>query len=169
MAPGKIRFICNQCLILNSRKAPSIDNNAVLTQFYHMENNYKYKEITEKIIKAAYTIHNELGYGFLEKVYKNALVLEIRSAGLIAVSERPIEIFYRNQIIGEYFADIIVENKIIVEVKAFKEIIPVHEVQLLNYLKATGLEIGLLLNFGYSAEVRRKILENPVNLRSSVS
>jgi GxxExxY protein len=124
-----------------------------------MEEEYRYKEITEKIIGAAYTVHNELGYGFLEKVYKNALIIEIRSAGLIVESEVPVKVYYHKQIIGEYYSDIIVEKKIIIEVKAVKNIIPIHEVQLLNYLKATGLVIGLLINFGYSVDIKRKIFK----------
>ena len=124
-----------------------------------MEEEYRYKEITEKIIGAAYTVHNELGYGFLEKVYKNALIIEIRSAGLIVESEVPVKVYYHKQIIGEYYSDIIVEKKIIIEVKAVKNVIPIHEVQLLNYLKATGLIIGLLINFGYSVVIKRKILK----------
>ena len=124
-----------------------------------MEEEYRYKEITEKIIGAAYTVHNELGYGFLEKVYKNALIIEIRSAGLIVESEVPVKVYYHKQIIGEYYSDIIVEKKIIIEVKAVKNVIPIHEVQLLNYLKATGLIIGLLINFGYSVVIKRKIFK----------
>ena len=124
-----------------------------------MGEEYRYKEITEKIIGAAYTVHNELGYGFLEKVYKNALIIEIRSAGLIVESEVPVKVYYHKQIIGEYYSDIIVEKKIIIEVKAVKNVIPIHEVQLLNYLKATGLIIGLLINFGYSVVIKRKIFK----------
>ena len=127
-----------------------------------MKKDYKYKEITEKIIGFAYIVHNELGYGFLEKVYKNALIIEIKKAGLIAEAEVPLKIYYHNQIIGEYYSDIIVEKKIIIEVKAVKEIIPIHEVQLLNYLKATGLEIGLLINFGNSVGIKRKIFNKLV-------
>ncbi len=123
-----------------------------------MKKEYKYKEITEKIIGAAYTVHNELRYGFLEKVYKNALIIEIKNSGLIVESEVPLKVYCHNQIVGEYNADIIVEKNIIIEAKTVKEIIPVHEVQLLNYLKATGLEIGLLINFGYAVEIKRKII-----------
>ena len=117
----------------------------------------KHKELSEKIIAAAYNVHNELGYGFLEKVYRNALAIELEEAGVKCVVEVPLKVSYHNKIVGDYFADIIVDDKIIVEIKAVSKLEPVHEVQLVNYLKATGIEVGLLINFGQSVEVKRRI------------
>lgn len=118
----------------------------------------KYKDITELIIKCAFTIHNHLGSGFLEKVYKNSLLVELNNSGLTAKQEVPLKIKYKNVIVGDYIADIIVNNCIIIEIKAIQNLIKIHEVQLVNYLKATGLEVGLLINFGKSVEIKRKIL-----------
>ena len=119
----------------------------------------KHSELTGKIIDCAYKVHNTLGFGFLETVYQNALLIELLKSGLKAEKEKPIKISYEGQIVGDYIADIIVENKVILELKAVKEIHPKHEAQLVNYLKATGIEIGLLINFGESVEVKRKILD----------
>ena len=120
----------------------------------------KHEQLTEKIINAAYNVHQTLGKGFLEKVYENALAIELQDIGLKAIQQNPINISYKNYIIGEYFADILIENKVIVELKATKEIIKVHEIQLVNYLAATAIEVGLILNFGEKFEVRRKIFTN---------
>jgi GxxExxY protein len=117
----------------------------------------KHKELSEKIIAATYNVHKELGYGFLEKVYKNALAIELGEAGLKYAVETPLNVKYHNIVVGDYFADIIVDDKIIVEVKAVSKLEPVHEVQLVNYLKATGIEVGLLINFGQSVEVKRRV------------
>ncbi|MCD6297207.1 MAG: GxxExxY protein [Deltaproteobacteria bacterium] len=119
----------------------------------------KYSDLTEKIIKAAYKVHNILGFGFLEKVYQNALMLELKRMGLEASSEMPIKVYYQDQIVGEYVADIVVEDKVILELKAVKELAEIHEVQLVNYLKATGIEVGLLINFGHSVQVKRKVFD----------
>ena len=120
---------------------------------------YKHSEISEKIIGAAYDVHNTLGSGFLEKVYQNALMIELKLQGLSAEAEKPITVYYRDEVVGNYIADIVVEDKIIVEVKAINSLSEIHEVQLMNYLTATGIEIGLLLNFGKSVEVKRRIKE----------
>jgi len=120
---------------------------------------YKHQELTGEIIKAAQNVHNALGYGFLEKVYHNAMVLELRKMGFDVESEKPICVYYDGQTVGEYFADIVVADKVILEIKAVQAINPVHEAQLVNYLKATNIDIGLLLNFGKSLEVKRKIFE----------
>jgi GxxExxY protein len=117
----------------------------------------KHKELSEKIIAAAYKVHKGLGYGFLEKVYKNALAIELEKAGLNYAQEVPLRVSYQGRIVGEYFADIVVDNKIIIEIKALSQIQPVHETQLVNYLKATGINVGLLINFGSSVEVKRRI------------
>ena len=119
---------------------------------------YKYEEITRQIINAAHTVHNELGYGFLEKVYHNSLVIELRKRSFFVEPEKPINVKYDNQPVGEYFADIVVDNKVIVEVKATDKYNPLFEAQLLNYLKAAGLEVGLIVNFGSSVQVKRMVL-----------
>ena len=119
----------------------------------------KYSDLTERIINAAYRVHNFLGFGFLEKVYQNALMIELIGMGLKASSEMPIKVYYRNEIVGEYIADIIVEDKVILELKAVKDLAEIHEVQLVNYLKATGIEVGLLINFGHSVQVKRKVFD----------
>ncbi len=121
---------------------------------------FKHKELTEKIIKVFYRVYNKLGYGFLEKVYENAMKIELRKEGISAVSQSPIKVFYEDEVIGEYIADIVVENKVIVEIKASKILVENMEAQLLNYLKATDTEVGLLLNFGSQPEVRRKAFDN---------
>ena len=120
----------------------------------------KYEEITEKIIKSFYNVYNTLGYGFLEKVYENAMMIDLRKAGLKCENQIPIKVFYQNEIIGEYFADILVENKIIIELKAIKQLTKQDEAQLLNYLSSTKIEVGLLLNFGEKPEIKRKIFDN---------
>ena len=120
----------------------------------------KYQELTHQIIDAAYRVHKILGYGFLEKVYRNALMIEFRKIGLRAECERPLKILYASEVVGDYVCDIVVENKVIIELKAVKEINDIHEVQLVNYLKGTGIEVGLLINFGPSLQVKRKVLDS---------
>ncbi len=120
----------------------------------------KYEDITEKIIKAFYTVYNTLGYGFLEKVYERAIMIELKKLGLNCMSQVQIKVFYANQIIGDYVADIIVENKILVELKAIQHLSKQDEAQLLNYLTATKYEVGLLFNFGKEPEFKRKIFDN---------
>ena len=117
------------------------------------------KAITEKIIGCAFTVHRKLGFGFLEKVYENAMVLELGKCGLSVQQQVPITVRYDNQPVGEYFADLLVEGRIICELKANIAFSPEHEVQLVNYLVATGCDIGLLLNFGKSVTVKRKYRE----------
>lgn len=128
---------------------------------------FLYTEITDKIIHSFYTVYNTLGYGFLEKVYENAMMLELIEKGMLAQKQNPIKVHYREKLIGEYFADIIVEEKVIIELKAAEAIVQEHELQLINYLKATEIEIGLLLNFGKRPEIKRKIFTNDrkTNLR----
>ena len=125
---------------------------------------YKHSELTGQIIKAAQNVHNTLGYGFLEKVYHNALLIELPKCGLLVESEKQITVKYDGQSVGEYFVDILVENKVILEIKAVKQTNPDYEVQLVNYLKATKIDIGLLLNFGPSLQVKRKIFETSRNI-----
>ncbi|MBW1848421.1 MAG: GxxExxY protein [Deltaproteobacteria bacterium] len=117
-------------------------------------------ELTEKIIKIFYKVYNALGYGFLEKVYENAMMIELNNAEVSAVSQSPINVVYDNNVIGEYYADILVEGKVILEIKAAKALAAEHEAQLLNYLKATDIELGLLINFGPKPEIKRKIYDN---------
>jgi len=119
---------------------------------------YKHEEITSQIINAAHTVHNKLGYGFLEKVYRNSLVIELRKRKLFVEPEKAIKVKYDNQTVGEYFADIVVNNKVIVEVKATDSYNSVFEAQLLNYLKASCLEVGLIINFARSVQVKRMVL-----------
>lgn len=116
--------------------------------------------ITDQIIKAYYKVYNTLGYGFLERVYENALLQELTETGIACVKQMPIEVFYEGVKVGLYFADLVVEQKVIVEIKAGECLHPAHEAQLLNYLKATDKEVGLLLNFGEKPEFRRKIMTN---------
>ena len=119
-----------------------------------------YKEKTENIIKAFYTVYNKLGYGFLEKVYENALIIELRSMGFNCKNQFPIKVFYKEEQVGKYYADIIVDDEIILELKAMENLCEEHEYQLINYLKATEIELGLLFNFGKRPEFRRKIFMN---------
>ena len=121
---------------------------------------FKYKELTEKIINIFYMVYNKLGYGFLEKVYENAIMIEFKKEGIPAVSQSPIKVFYEGEIIGDYYTDILVDNKVIVEIKASKHLVKENEAQLINYLKATNSEVGLLLNFGTKPEIKRKAFDN---------
>ena len=107
-----------------------------------------HKEITERIIEACYEVANELGAGFLESVYEKALLVALSEKGIDVASQVPMAVSFRKQNVGEFFADIIVESKVVVEVKAVKRLIPEHSAQVINYLKATGIEVGLLVNFG---------------------
>ena len=116
-----------------------------------------HKNITDKILKAFYQVYNTLGYGFLEKVYQNAMLIELRKQGLEAQGNVPVKVYYDEQNVGNYFADIIVEEAVILELKAKEALREEHEYQLINYLKATEIEVGLLLNFGKKPEFRRKI------------
>jgi len=120
----------------------------------------KHKEITDKILKAYYKVYNSLGYGFLEKVYENALQIELNYTGLRTEKQREITVYYNNVKVGEYFCDLLVENCVIIELKACETIREEHEAQLINYLKATRLEVGLLLNFGTKPEFKRKVYSN---------
>ncbi|MGC9343697.1 MAG: GxxExxY protein [Bacteroidales bacterium] len=112
------------------------------------------------IIKCFFNVYNKLGFGFLEKVYENAFFLELKKHGLSVEKQVPIEVIYDNQKVGNYFADIIVNNKVIIEIKASESLCEDHELQLINYLKATEIEVGLLFNFGKEPELRRKIFSN---------
>ena len=120
----------------------------------------KHQEITAKIIECAYKVHNTLGFGFLETVYQNSFLIELIKVGLRSEKEKKIQVYYDNQLVGDYMADIIVEDKVILELKSVKDLHPAHEAQLINYLKATGIEVGLLINFGESVEIKRKVFSH---------
>jgi GxxExxY protein len=120
----------------------------------------KHEDLTGQIIKAFYKVYNELGYGFLEKVYGNALALELERMGLGVRRQQPTRVYYFGRQVGDYYADLVVENLVIIELKCADGICEAFEAQLLNYLKATEIEIGLLLNFGPKPELRRKIFTN---------
>jgi len=126
-----------------------------------MSTERKHWDITEKILRAFFKkVYHSLGYGFLEKVYENALALELRRMGLKVVQQARIPVYYAGEIVGEYFADLLVEDAVIVEIKAARRILPEHEAQLLNYLRATPYEVGLLLNFGPKPDFRRLVMDN---------
>lgn len=120
---------------------------------------YQHKELTERIIGAFYSVYNTLGYGFLEKVYQNALVMELRTLGFSVCPQASIKVMYCGTEVGNYFADILVESRVLVEIKAAPSLLREHEAQLLNYLKATSIEVGLLLNFGPKAQIKRMALK----------
>ena len=123
-------------------------------------NLYKHSKITEEIIGAFFAVYNALGYGFLEKVYANALKLELEQRELKVMQEFSIVVTYLGKTVGEYYADLIVNDLVIVEIKAAKALAQEHEAQLLNYLKATPYEVGLLLNFGPKPEQKRRSFDN---------
>ena len=118
----------------------------------------EYKELTEKIIGCAYHVYNTMGFGFLESVYEKCLLIEIRKTGLKAESQKAITVYYKGEIVGEFVVDIVVEDTIILELKSVRQIIKAHEIQLVNYLVATGKPLGLLINFGGNkVEIKRKV------------
>ncbi|MCB8982243.1 MAG: GxxExxY protein [Ardenticatenaceae bacterium] len=119
-----------------------------------------HEDITDKIIKGFFKVYNTLGYGFLEKVYENALMHELRKQGLVVQPQQRIRVHYDQVVVGDYFADLLVANKVIVELKSAQSISADHIAQLMNYLKATDIEVGLLLNFGPNAQFKRRLLTN---------
>ena len=119
-----------------------------------------HEELTNTIIKTFYEVYNELGYGFLEKVYQNSLFLELKNKGFKVEAQKKISVYYKGIEVGEYYADLIVEDLVILELKATEYIVKDFENQILNYLKSTNCEVGLLLNFGKKPEFKRKIFEN---------
>ena len=120
----------------------------------------EYKEITEKIIGCAYTVYNKMGYGFLESVYEKCLLIELQKAGLKTQQQKPIRIHYNGVDVGDYSADLVVEEKVLIELKSVHRLAKTHEIQLVNYLVATGISVGLLINFGeIEVEVKRKVKE----------
>lgn len=122
--------------------------------------NLLYKDLTDIILKTFYEVYNQLGYGFLEKVYQNALLIELKSKGLEVIPQKKIQVYYKGNRVGEYYADLMINNSIIIELKAADYIVEEFENQLLNYLRGTDCELGILLNFGKKPEFRRKVFEN---------
>ncbi len=120
----------------------------------------KHSDLTEKIIGAFFDVYNQLGYGFSEKVYENALAIELRKLGLGMAQQEPINVYYESVLVGEYAADILVNGVVILELKAVRQLCDEHGAQLLNYLKATPIEVGLLLNFGPKPQCLRKVFDN---------
>ena len=126
--------------------------------------NLVHGEVTEQIIKAFYKVYNTLGYGFLEKVYENSMAIALRKAGLRVVPQSPIDVFFEGELVGEYFADLLVNDVVIVEIKRAEDTCNSHEAQLLNYLTATGKKVGLVLNFGPQPQFFRKVMTRNVDL-----
>lgn len=120
----------------------------------------KHSELTGKILGAFFQLHKEMGYGFSEKVYQSAFAILLEELGLVVELQKPIKVYFHNKVVGEYIADMIVNGVVLLELKAIENLADVHSAQLLNYLKSTEIEVGLLLNFGPEAEFRRKIYDN---------
>lgn len=129
-------------------------------KFQHHTKNYIHSDITDKIIECFYVVYRSLGYGFLEKVYENALMKELQLHSLHAEKQKEIKVIYKGIIAGDYYAVIVVANKVIIEINAAETLAEEHEAQLINYLKATHLEVELLLNFDKEPQVRRKVFSN---------
>ncbi|HXG37774.1 MAG TPA: GxxExxY protein [Bacteroidota bacterium] len=127
-----------------------------------MKGRLLHSDITEDIFKSFFQVYHALGYGFLEKAYENSLVILLREVGHQVSQQHPVTVYFQNEPVGEYFADLVVDNKVIVELKAAETISEAHEAQLINYLRATKIEVGLLLNFGKKPEFRRKVFTNDV-------
>ncbi|PWH87006.1 GxxExxY protein [Brumimicrobium oceani] len=128
----------------------------------------KHKNLTNQIIKTLYDVYNELGHGFLENVYQNTLYLELKNRGIYVEAQKQIKVYYKNTQVGVYYADLIIDEVIILELKAAEVIVKEFEFQLLNYLKPTEIEVSLLLNFGVKPEFKRKIFTIKKKLESSL-
>lgn len=127
-----------------------------------MSNRLPHSKLTEQVIGAAYEVYNELGFGFLETVYEKSLVIALRDRGIDAIDQKPIDVWFRGEVVGNYVADLVVGDSVLVELKSVRALIEAHEVQLVNYLVATGTPVGLLINFGPdNVEVRRKVKRLP--------
>jgi GxxExxY protein len=122
--------------------------------------NLLHKSITDAILKAYYNVYNELGSGFLEKVYQNSMYFELKSLGLKVEAQKQIKVYFKNQLVGDFYSDLLVEDKVIVELKATEFLMDIHTAQIMNYLKATPIEVGMLLNFGEEPEFKRVIYTN---------
>lgn len=130
--------------------------------------NMEHSELTERIIRCANDVYNTLGSGFLESVYERSLLIELHHAGLEATPQVPLSVYYREECVGQFFADILVNRLVILELKAVESLCKAHEIQLVNYLTATGTPVGLLINFGpEKVEIRRKVRQlNPTSCQS---
>ena len=129
-------------------------------RWFFMAEEYLHSKLTEELIGVFYEVYNELGFGFLEKVYQNAMYLELKNRNYFVEAQKQINVSYKDIIVGEYFADLIVNRCVIIELKASEVLVQENELQLINYLKATEIEVGLLMNFGKKPEIRRKIFSN---------
>ena len=127
----------------------------------------EHADLTEKVLKAFYHVYNTLGYGFLEKVYENALIITLEKMGLDVEPQRRLIVYFEGQPVGEYWADVVVEGVLILEIKSASAICEAHEAQLINYLRATGIRVGLILNFGPKPQFARKVHSGPLHLRSA--
>ena len=125
-----------------------------------INSNYKHSELTDLIVAVFYDVYNELGFGFLESVYRNSLRLALLDKGLTVEQEVPVTVFFRGQNVGDFRADLVVNGTIFLELKTAEQIVAAHESQVLNYLRSTALELGLILNFGPKPQVRRLLLDN---------
>ncbi len=121
--------------------------------------NYLFEELTQEIIRCCYNVYDELGSGFLESVYENALALELESVGLKVEQQKGLDIFYKGNVVGNFRTDLVVEDKVIIELKAVSNILKVHEVQLVNYLKGSRIKVGLIVNFGEELKFKRKYFD----------
>ena len=116
-------------------------------------------KLTQRVIGIFYSVHNELGFGFVESVYENAFAVAMREEGLIVEQQRRLQVMFRGVVVGQFIADMVVEQRLLVELKSVSHIVPAHEAQLTHYLKATGLRVGLLLNFGPRAQFKRRVFD----------
>ncbi len=130
---------------------------------------YKHQELTQAIIQVFYDVYNELGHGFLESVYEEAMAIALTQHGVKAARQCPLPVWFRGQQVGDFRADLVVGDAVIVELKAARTLEPAHEAQLLNYLRASNIEVGLLLNFGPSARVKRMVFGNEKKLHLRLS
>jgi len=133
-----------------------------------MANNLLHKSITDSILKVYYDVYNGLGYGFLEKVYQNAMYFQLKSLGFKVEAQKQINVYFKGQLVGVYYADLVVEDVVIVELRTTELIMNIHVAQIINYLKANPVEVGMLLNFGEEPEFKRIIYTNDrkINLKN---
>ncbi|MCL2329307.1 MAG: GxxExxY protein [Bacteroidetes bacterium] len=132
----------------------------LLAKYNNSEDKLLHKDLTDTIISCFYQVYNDLGYGFLERVYQNALYFALIDEGLQCETEKSIKVYHNGRVVGDYRADLLVENKVLLELKASEELNSANEKQLINYLKATDIEVGLLLNFGKRPQFRRRVFSN---------
>ncbi len=130
----------------------------------------EFEDITGKVIGCAYKVYNTMGFGFLESVYEKCMCIELRKSGLTVESQKPIPVTYEGHSVGDFIADLVVEGQIIVELKSVHHLINIHEIQLVNYLVATGIQVGLLINFGdVKVEIKRKLRSLPVQSAHAIN